>query len=148
MKNKYAQGIYTINNPEKYVGTKPPFARSSWEFAFMRMCDNHPSITKWSSESVKIPYFNPITNKYANYVPDFLMEYVDKNGKLHVELIEVKPSTQSTLEEAKSKRDRTSAMLNAAKWTAAQEWCQRKGVRFRVITENDIFRNPGRRKKR
>lgn len=148
MSNKYAQGVYTINNPEKYVGTKPPFARSSWEFAFMRMCDSHPSITKWSSESIKIPYFNPITNKYANYVPDFLMEYMDKDGKRHVELIEVKPSTQSTLEEARSKRDKASAMLNAAKWTAAQEWCERKGVRFRVITENDIFRNPGRRKKR
>jgi len=32
---KFAQGKYKVKNPEKYVGTKEPTYRSSWEFMFM-----------------------------------------------------------------------------------------------------------------
>ena len=62
---KYASGKYVIKNPEKYMGKRAPTYRSSWELAFMRMCDAHPNITKWASENVKIPYLNPTTGKYA-----------------------------------------------------------------------------------
>lgn len=141
MSYKYAQGPYTVRNPEKYVGKKPPYARSSWEFAVMRMCDNHPSVTRWASEPIKIPYFNPITNRHANYVPDFMIEYIDSKGKIHVEMIEVKPFSQSTTESARSKSNKMHLAVNAAKWTSAQEYCARRGIRFRVITENEIFRN-------
>ena len=56
MATKFASGKYEILNASKYVGAKAPTYRSSWELAFMRMCDNHPNITKWASENVKIPY--------------------------------------------------------------------------------------------
>ena len=87
---KFASGTYTVENTSKYVGNKPPFYRSSWELAFMRMCDAHPNILKWASENVKIPYQNPATGRYSNYVPDFMIQYKDKNGAEHVELIEIK----------------------------------------------------------
>ena len=88
---KFAQGRFTLKYPEKYLGNKTPLYRSSWEFAFMKFCDESPAVTKWASESVKIPYKNPLTGKHTVYVPDFLIEYADRNGKPHVELIEVKP---------------------------------------------------------
>ena len=91
----YSQGQYVVQNPNKYVGQKMPFARSSWETAFMRFCDNHPNILKWASENVKIPYRNPYTGKITNYVPDFMVQYQDKNGKTLVELIEIKPKSQT-----------------------------------------------------
>lgn len=148
--SKWAQGQYQVQNPEKYVGNKPPFYRSSWELAFCRMCDNHPNILKWANENIKIPYRHPFTGKHANYIPDFMIQYIDKNGTEHVELIEIKPSTQTTLENARSQKDKLSVALNAAKWTAAQEWCQRRGVKFKVINEDQIFstnkkRNPRKR---
>ena len=62
----------------------------------MRMCDNHPNITKWASENVKIPYMNPMSGKYSNYVPDFMIQYIDKDGKEHVEVIEIKPNSKSS----------------------------------------------------
>jgi len=31
--------------------------------------------------------------------------------------------------------------VNYAKWGAAQKWCARQGLTFRVITENDMFSN-------
>ena len=116
----------------------------------MRMCDSHPNILKWASENIKIPYQHPLTGKYSNYVPDFMIQYTDKNGKDHVELIEIKPSSQTTMENAKHPRDKAAAVVNAAKWTAAQEWCNRKGIKFKVINEDQIFqtkkkRNPKKR---
>jgi hypothetical protein len=148
--SKFSQGIFEVQNLEKYVGGKAPYFRSSWELAFMRMCDSHPNITKWASENVKIPYLHPQTGKYANYVPDFMIQYVDKNGAEHVELIEIKPSNQTTMENAKTLGQKWQTAINAAKWTAAQEWCQRKGLRFKVINEDQIFQNnkPRKAKKR
>ena len=147
---KFQQGTYEIGNPQKFVGGKPPYYRSSWELAFMRMCDNHPNITKWASENVKIPYRSPVDGKYHNYFPDFMVQYTDKDGKQHVELVEIKPANQTTLENARSTGQKIQTAINAAKWTAAQEWCKRKGIRFKVINEDQIFRNnkPRKAKKR
>jgi hypothetical protein len=54
------------------------------------------------------------------------------------------------MENARSTRNQAQVAINAAKWTAAQEWCQRKGIRFKVINEDQIFqtkkkRNPKKR---
>ena len=76
---KFAKGRYILKNQEKYVGTKTPMYRSSWEQAFMRLCDEHPNVYKWASESIRIPYRHPLTGKYTIYVPDFFIVYNDKN---------------------------------------------------------------------
>ena len=142
----YSKGQYVVQNPEKYVGTKKPFARSSWETAFMRFCDGHPNIVKWASENVKIPYRHPLSGKITNYVPDFMVQYIDKNGKTLVELIEIKPKSQTIIENAKGRGDKMQTTINAAKWTAANEWAKAKGMHFKVITEDQIFRNNKKRK--
>jgi trans-aconitate methyltransferase len=77
--SKYSQGLYEVKNAEKYVGKKRPFMRSSWETVFARMCDNNPAIIQWASEPFMIPYRNPFTGKKTVYVPDFFIQYVDKN---------------------------------------------------------------------
>ena len=139
---KYAQGKFTPKNPEKYVGGRFPTFRSSWEFAFMRFCDEHPSVSKWASEAVKIPYRNPFTGKYTVYVPDFFIAYVDAKGKQHAELIEVKPVNQTNMEGAgRNKRNQAHVVLNQAKWTAANAYCKQNNIKFRIVTENDIFHN-------
>jgi hypothetical protein len=144
--SKFMQGSFEVSNPQKFVGGKAPYYRSSWELAFMRMCDAHPNITKWASENVKIPYQNPLTGKYANYVPDFMIQYTDKDGANHVELIEIKPANQTTMENARGQGQKMATIVNAAIWTAAQEWCKRKGIRFKVINEDQIFSNKKPRK--
>lgn len=137
---KYANGFFQITNPDKYVGKNTPKFRSSWEHSFMRFCDTNPAVLQWASESITIPYRNPFTNRQTIYVPDFLIVYVNKEGKKHAELIEIKPSKQTTLEAAgRSQRDQAAAVLNMYKWQAAQAWANQNGVRFRVLTENDIF---------
>ena len=121
--SRFAQGKFALKNPEKYIGGRTPTYRSSWEFHFMRMCDTNDSITKWASEAVRIPYRNPLSGKHTIYVPDFFLVYVDRTGKQHVELIEVKPANQAFSEKLGSS----------------------KGMAFRIVTESDIF-HTGKRK--
>ena len=136
---KFAQGRYNMKNPDKYIGGKTPLYRSSWEFAFMRFCDESRSIQKWASESIRIPYRHPFTGKFTIYVPDFFISYADKNGKQHAEVIEIKPENQTLLEKAKSKQNQGQLIVNRAKWKNAQLWCKNKGFRFSIINEKDIF---------
>ena len=137
---RFAQGRYRCKNPNKYLGKTSPLYRSSWEFTMMRLCDEHPSITQWASESVKIPYINPLTNKPTVYVPDFLIQFTDKFGKNRTELIEIKPASQAIKENiGRNKKNQAHYILNQAKWAAAKAWCKQQGIIFRIITENDIF---------
>jgi hypothetical protein len=146
MARKFAQGKFAPLNPEKYAGKKTPTYRSGWELTFMQFCDNHPSVVQWASESITIPYKNPLTGKNTIYVPDFLIVYEDKRGKRRAELIEVKPIKQTTMENAKSQQDKAAVAVNYAKWEAANAWCKRQGIIFRVITENDIYHKGGKKR--
>lgn len=138
--SRFAQGKYNLKHPEKYVGRRTPTYRSSWEFAFMKFCDENPSIQTWASEAVKIPYKNPFTGKMTIYVPDFFIQYKTKKGKNMVELIEVKPNNQTTMENAgRSRSNKAHVVLNQAKWSAAHAYCKSKGIKFRIITEKDMF---------
>jgi hypothetical protein len=137
---KFARGKFTMKNPTKYVGTKSPTYRSGWEHSFMRLCDEHPNVYQWASEAIQIPYRHPITGKYTIYVPDFFIQYVDKNSKMHVELIEIKPASQSILERVgKNKYNQAQFIKNQAKWASANLWCKQQGIKFRIVNENDIF---------
>ena len=140
----FAQGVFVPKNPEKYIGLGTPTYRSSWEFTFMSFCDNNPAVLNWVSEGVKIPYFNPVSGKQTIYVPDFLVVYIDANQRQHTELVEIKPSKEATMESAKSYRDKLMVAMNMAKWAAADSWCRANNMRFRVVTEFDIFKNQKR----
>ena len=137
---KFASGRFSMKNPDKYVGGRTPLYRSSWEFAFMKFCDENPNVAKWASESIRIPYKNPLTGKHTIYVPDFFIAYADRKGKQRAELIEVKPENQTLRENVgKSKFNQAQYVQNMAKWEAARAWCKQKGLYFRVISEKDIF---------
>ena len=137
--SKFAQGPYTIKNADKYVGKGTPRYRSGWEHAFMRFLDNNDHVVNWASESISIPYRNPVTGKQSMYVPDFLITYRNKNNQLIAELVEIKPKKQSVIESKMSAREGAIVAVNYAKWDAATKWARRNGITFRVITEDDMF---------
>jgi len=110
----------------------------------MQFLDKHPSVIGWSSESHRIPYIHPFTGKSTTYVPDFFIIYEDKRGVQKAEMIEVKPSSQIT-GNAKRPYDRAQAAVNDAKWKMARQWCSQQNIGFRIITEQEIFRNPGKK---
>ena len=138
---KFAQGVYTVKNAGKYVGRGEPRYRSSWENVFMNFCDTNENVMQWASEPVRIPYRHPLTGRMTTYVPDFIVTYRGPNNTTRAELIEIKPKSQSIIEDRQSQRDRAIVAVNYCKWAAAQAWCKQNGLTFRVITESDIFRN-------
>ena len=143
--SKFAQGLYTVKNPAKYVGKGVPRYRSGWELSFMIFLDNNDNVMQWASESIQIPYRNPVTGKQSIYVPDFLITYRTRQNTLIAEVIEIKPKKQSIIESKMNNRDRMVVAINYAKWDSATKWCNRNGLKFRVITEQDLFHQGGRK---
>lgn len=136
----WAQGQFTPKNGHKYVGKHKPRYRSGWELTFMTFCDSNDNVIYWASESMAIPYLNPMTGKRANYIPDFFVVYQNKHGKQIAEVVEIKPKKQSLIEsKVASARDRAVVAVNHAKWAAAMAYCKSQGLTFRVITEDDLF---------
>jgi len=137
---KFARGKFAMKRPDKYVGTKSPTYRSSWEWSFMNFCDNNDHVLKWASEAIQIPYRDPLTNRQTVYVPDFFIQYVDANNRILTELVEIKPASQTILERVgKNKYNQAQFVKNQAKWAAASLWCRQQGIKFRILNENDIF---------
>jgi hypothetical protein len=137
--SKFAQGAYVVKNQAKYVGKGTPRYRSGWELAFMRFLDNNDNILQWASESISIPYRNPITGKQSIYVPDFLITYRNRNNQMIAEVIEIKPKKQSVVESKMKANERAVVAVNYAKWDQAVKWCRKQGLVFRVLTEEDLF---------
>ena len=146
-KQKYAQGIYTIKNPHKYVGKGKPMYRSGWELTFMIFCDTNDKILKWASESIVIPYLHPFKGKRTNYIPDFFIVYQDKFGKTNAEMKAPKFKDFIT-EKVQNARQQAVVAINHAKWYSAKAYCKAQGMAFRVITEHQIFNKPQRSKRK
>jgi TnsA endonuclease N terminal len=142
----FRQGPYTVKNAAKYVGKGTPKYRSGWELTFMMFLDSNDNVLQWASESIRIPYRNPLTGKQSIYVPDFLVTYRGRNNTTIAELIEIKPKKQSLLESKASDRDRAIVAVNYAKWHQATLWCKKNGLTFRVINEDQIYHQGGTKK--
>jgi hypothetical protein len=139
----YRQGIYKPINRGKYKGLKLPIYRSGYELKFFRWCDANTKVLEWGSESVIIPYMNPVDQKYHRYFVDNYIKF-QKDGVLHKYLIEIKPSYQ-TIRPIKGRKKPTTFIYeaktyiqNKAKWEAAEKWCDQKGYKFLILTEKEL----------
>lgn len=143
MPRRYEQGYYTPIHPEKIIGDPKKIRyMSSWELNFDRFLDGNPNILRWGSEVIHIPYMNPLDGKVHKYWVDYIVEYKDRQGNIVVELIEVKPKSQTSLPSKRNKHHITEAMryaVNEAKWKHAAAFCQTKGWKFRIVTEDQLF---------
>jgi hypothetical protein len=107
---------------------------------FMMFLDSNDNVINWASEPVRIPYRNPLTGKMTMYVPDFIVTYRGPKETVRAELIEIKPKKQSLIESKMKDRDKAIVDVNYAKLASAQQWAKQNRLTFRVITEDDIFR--------
>jgi hypothetical protein len=145
MSRKYQSGKYKPKHPQKYEGDPTNIIwRSSWEFRFMRWCDDNPNVLSWSSEEIVIPYICKTDNKLHRYFVDFKIKVKDREGNAKIYLVEVKPKAQ-TLPPVKPKRktkyyleEVMSYAKNISKWNYAEEYCKQRGYIFRIITEDDL----------
>ena len=108
----------------------------------MQELDKHPSIVRWASEEIAIPYRSPIDKKVHKYYPDLWVE--KENGERL--LIEIKPedfTRPPILKEGKRrtrryKRQYVSYRINEAKWDAAKRFCDKHGWTWKIMTDREI----------
>ena len=140
----YRQGIYSPINKEKYKGTFPIIYRSSLELRFMKWVDANPSVLTWGSESIVIPYQNPLTGRVSRYFTDFNIVMKDKQGDFKKFLIEIKPYSQTLPPVQKNKKTKSliyqqaEYVKNQAKWQSAVEYCSKKNMSFVILTEKHL----------
>ncbi len=143
--SKYRQGVFKPKNGHKYTGSGDPRYLSSWELKFFHWCDNNPNVVQWSSESVIIPYVSPVDNRPHRYMVDNVVK-IREGDKLTKYLIEIKPKKQ-TMAPTKHGNKKQSTVLyehatfavNQAKWRAAKQWCDKRGYKFQILTEDHLF---------
>tara|TARA_Y100001973_G_C5181174_1_gene324994 strand:- start:1043 stop:1492 length:450 start_codon:yes stop_codon:yes gene_type:complete len=144
--SKTLQGKYRPINPEKYKGDYGNILyRSSWELRFCEWCDMNKKVLCWQSEERRIRYYDPVAKRTRIYYPDFYIKYERHDGIIVEEIIEVKPKKQ-VKGPAKNPKRRTRTWLNEvytfatnqAKWKAASEYCEDRGMNFRLITEKEL----------
>jgi len=170
---KSKQGYAKIKNTKKYIGDPNLIIyRSSWEFAFIKYCDNTPSIKKWSSEPISIPYYdkvsklkecvkygldpnNPANWEIKHYNTDFWYELDKGDGKVERVFVEIKPSYKLVkpvppppdaplkIQRAFNKAAKE-YIINEAKFKALSAWAEKNNSKFYVFTEKVLEKILGR----
>lgn len=138
-KAHWHKGEFKPINKSKWINTNPIIYRSSWEKKLMIYLDDHPAVLKVGSECIAIDYINPFLKKKCRYFPDFYVESINKKGELVRTIYEVKPFKESNVLAGKSQHDKMSIILNYCKWRAAVKFCKDRNIKFKVLTERELF---------
>lgn len=133
-------------NYKKYVGRYPIIVRSGWERMFFQWLDVTPSVVEWSSENIAIPYYDPVQKKNRRYYPDVWMKIKNRNGGFDKFVVEIKPDKECRPPTKKGKKSKKTQLFqeatwltNQAKFKAAEDYCRKRGYKFKLMTEKVMF---------
>ena len=148
----FYQASFKPKNPSKCINIKNgklPYARSSWETRMFNWCDTNDNVIHWGSEIVEIPYIFEVDQKIHKYYPDIWCKLKDVNGKEQIYLIEIKPQKQTTPPKVPKNKTKKSIknynyaryhyIKNKNKWKFAQQYCETRMWKFRVMSEGTLF---------
>ena len=124
------RGRYIPTYPKKYKGDPSKIIyRSLWERKFMVYCDRNEKILEWGSEEFFVPYRSPLDGKIHRYFPDFYVKVKTPKGTKKW-VVEVKPKSQTSIKDAgKSMAKKKQAVINMAKWEAANAYAKQNKIR-------------------
>lgn len=144
MKGPHSKGKYKPKHPEKYIGDPENIVyRSSWEKKSFLWCDMSPSVLRWGSEEIIVPYVSPVDGKWHRYFPDLWVELKTKHG-LRTIIFEIKPEAQTKPPKPPKRKTRKHLDevsrwgVNEAKWNAAIKYCEDRGWQFKLLTEENV----------
>lgn len=99
---------------------------SSWELDFMKICEKSDSV-KIIEKGLKFRYYNTLLSEFKIYVSDFKVTM--SNGDVVV--IEIKPECFIYKQVVTNKRN------------AAISECNKLGIKFVMLTKNELYKNDG-----
>lgn len=135
--SRYTQGYINPKSCKKLINqNEPVIYRSSYEKKFIVWLESSTNVIRWGSECCCIPYLF-VDGKTHKYYPDYYVEFKD-GAKM---LVEIKPynQTHKPTNEDNAWANREWAR-NSCKWKAAMEFCESKGLQFKILTEKTIER--------
>jgi hypothetical protein len=145
MAMKFMNGRYTPKNPSKYKGNVNNVVyRSSWELKLMNYLDSNIYVTKWSSETVIVPYRSPKDDAIHRYFIDFYAEITSEDNTVRKILIEVKPKAQTMPPKEPKKKTKSFVQscityaVNQAKWESAKKFAEINNMEFVIMTEVEL----------
>ena len=162
--SKYNSGNYIPVNKDKVIRFNKDggvYYRSGWERIIMKYLDAKPEIIKWGAECISIPYqMQHFENgmsviKNHTYYSDFYYE-IKSGDNIDCVVVEVKPKKEYNmaiaLKEGKLsvpdaggvkklknfEYDVKMAYKNLNKWETIIKFCNKKGYKFIIITEDHL----------
>lgn len=151
------KGWYELINHEKFIVPTSESAsvmksydngkvqyKSGLELKAIRYCDYNKHIVKFSLEPFAIQYIKPTDGKVHRYFVDLFIEF--STGQKF--LVEIKSSSE-TKEPRKPSKKTSKAIdnynnkvltfaVNKAKWLAAEQFANSKGLKFIILTEEEL----------
>ncbi len=146
--SKYYQGFFKPKHPGKYKGNPTQIVyRSKWELGVMMQLDHDPTIIEWGSEEIIIGYISPADGRPHRYFPDFFWKKKSPNGRIETTVCEVKPHSQTVMPKQTANKpmgrrflkEATTYAVNTAKFEAATNYCNKRGWKFIILTEKELF---------
>ena len=152
------KGYYEIINKAKYYPSgKVPIYKSGWELEVFHGLDINPNVLAWGYEPMPIYYYSPKYMRYTDYWPDIICHIRMDGGTERKYMIEIKPASMTVMPKkpnppsggdpnAWRKYQKAMAtygskvmdfMVNTAKWEAAQVWCAKNNVFWKVLNEKN-----------
>ena len=135
-KSRYKQGYVDPSSCKKLfpnISKSPIIYRSSYELKFITWLESSSSIKYWGSECIKIPYFF-IDGKTHSYFPDYFVEFMSGDKMI----VEIKPYNQTQKPVNENCWLYKEYEKNLCKWRATQEFCNKHGYKFKILTEKTI----------
>ena len=140
------KGKFKPKNRTKYKGDPDKIIyRSLWELRFMRYLDSTPSILKWSSEEVVVPYRSPIDGRRHRYFPDFWIRVKTSDGSVKESLIEIKPKAQCSPPKGPPKDNRkkkihtrSPKLGESMREKMEGRCCKDRNWKFQILTEDNL----------
>lgn len=108
--------------------------RSDWERVYIYHLESNPEVRYWGSECINIKYKLLTDGTTHDYFPDFVVEKT--NGEVYV--IEIKPKIQCKRPLTENSWLWNEYTKNMSKWTAAKRFCESRGLKFQILTEETI----------
>lgn len=108
--------------------------RSSYEYKFIMWLERNNNIKYWGSECICIPYYSVLDNKPHKYYPDYLVEMIDGSKVI----VEIKPKNQTCKPVNENCWAYKEYIKNMCKWKSTKEFCESKGYKFKILTEETI----------
>jgi hypothetical protein len=147
---RFRQGVFTPKNPDKFHNKGQGIIyRSGLELRYLNYFDMNPNVLFVASEEFSIDYISlgdldeKGRPKRKRYFPDFLIKVKKSNGEIQTFVIEIKPKSQ-TIPPPKQKNTAKYAerllewQKNKDKWKAATLFCESRGLKFEIMTEETI----------